>query len=144
MSTQTQTQADQNKRTARKFIDEGLNKHDLGIMDDFYAPDVTYHGPGGRELRGIDEMRTMVQGYLTAFPDLRMTVLHQIAEDDLVATVWRAFGTNDGPMGEIPATHKSAEVSGQVIARFKGGKVIEEWEVFDEMGMLTQLGLAGS
>ncbi len=141
MSTQPQTQGDQMKRIARRFIEEGLNKHNLDLMNEIYTADTIWHGPGGREMKGLSQVREMVQGYVTAFPDLHMTTVLQVAEGDKLATVWRVFGTNDGPLGDIPPTHKSIQIAGHVIARFEGGKIAEEWEVFDELEMLKQLGL---
>jgi steroid delta-isomerase-like uncharacterized protein len=141
MATQPQTQADQMKAVGRRIIDEVLNRHNVDAMNEFYAPNTVWHGPGGQELKGLTQVREMVQGYLTAFPDLHMTTVLQVAEGDKCATAWRVFGTNDGPLGDTPPTHKSMQIAGHVIARFEGGKIAEEWEVFDELAMFKQLGL---
>ena len=82
----------------------------------------------------------MIQGYLTAFPDLQMTVERQVVEGDLITNHWTATGTHDGPLEDIEPTGKTINISGLVIARFQGAKIAEEWEVFDELRMLQQIG----
>ena len=49
----------------------------------------------------------MMQGYFTAFSDLRITVEQQIVEGNLVSTRWSATGTHDGPLDDIEPTGKS-------------------------------------
>ena len=82
----------------------------------------------------------MIQGYLTAFPDLRMTVEQQIVEGNLIVNRWRATGTHDGPLEDIEPTGKSINMTGTLVSRFEGTKIAEEWENFDELGMLQQIG----
>ena len=48
--------------------------------------------------------------------------------------------THDGPLDDIEPTDKSINITGQIISRFEGTKIAEEWEVFDELGMLQQIG----
>ena len=50
-------------------------------------------------------------------------------------------GTHDGPFGDIEPTGKKINISGQLIMRFEGPRVAEEWESFDEVGMLKQIGV---
>jgi predicted ester cyclase len=70
-----------------------------------------------------------------------------VAEGDQVATRWIFRGTNTGdfvtPM-PIPATGKQVTISGITIARFAGGKVVEDWHQVDTLGMLQQLGVIPS
>jgi predicted ester cyclase len=144
MSTQTQTQTDLMKRTLRRMLDEVLNLSNLDALVDFYDADMLWHGPGGKEIVGLEELKEMIGGYLAAFPDLRMSVTRQVAEGDLLCTHWLMLGTNDGALGEIPATGKSIEMEGIAISRFEGSKIVEEWEHFDELGMLQQIGVVES
>ncbi len=144
MSTQTQTQADLMKRVVRKIIEEGLNRGDVGVFDETHSVDCMWHGPGGREIRGLAGIKEMVSGYLSAFPDLKMSIEHEVAEGNLTAIHWRAVGTHDGPLGDAPPTGKRIDIHGHVVSRFERGRVIEEFEVFDEQAMLVQLGLIGT
>ena len=104
-----------------------------------FTEDFTWH-LGAHDLTGLDQVREMIQGYLTAFPDLRMTVEQQIVEGNLIVNRWRATGTHDGPLEDIEPTGKSINMTGTLVSRFEGTKIAEEWENFDELGMLQQIG----
>lgn len=142
MSTETQTQTDLMKRINHRILTEALNGRNLDVFDETHSADCAYHGPGGREIHGLDGIKDMVSGYLTAFPDMKMTTEQEVAEGNLLATHWRAVGTHDGPLGDVPPTGNPIDIRGHNIARFERGKIVEEFEVFDELGMLQQLGLA--
>jgi predicted ester cyclase len=80
--------------------------------------------------------------FVTAFPDLRLTMEDQLVQGDRVAFRWRATGTHKGPLGPAPATGKSVAVEGLIIDRVVGKKVQERWEQWDQSLLLQQLGLA--
>ena len=72
---------------------------------------------------GLVELREMIQGYLTAFPDLEMTVERQVVEGDLITNRWTVTGTHDGPLEDMEPTGKTINISGLIISRFEGGKI---------------------
>jgi predicted ester cyclase len=41
----------------------------------------------------------------------------------------------------IPATGKSATVTGIAVDRIVNGKIAESWGIFDQFGMMQQLGV---
>ena len=41
---------------------------------------------------------------------------------------------------DMPPSGKRVAVPGVQIDRFSGGKIVEEWTLFDQLGMLQQLG----
>jgi steroid delta-isomerase-like uncharacterized protein len=81
--------------------------------------------------------------YKTAAPDLRATVEDMIAEGDKVVTRWTVRGTHQGETEEFgPPTGRQFEIKGLTMHRIEGGKIVEEWEGYDNLGVLQQLGLA--
>ena len=86
----------------------------------------------------------MIIVYRTAFPNLRVTVDQQIAEGDLVVTRWTATGTHRGELFGTAPTKKRVSVQGIVISRITDGKIAEEFECYDTLGMLRQLGAVKS
>ena len=44
----------------------------------------------------------------------------------------------------IPPTGKQVQITGIDLFRFSGDKIAEHWGVFDQLGMLQQLGVAPS
>lgn len=125
----------------RQWIEVGINAGNTDFMDNIYAPDVVWNGPSGLTHHGRDALKEMVQGYYTAFPNLQMSIEHMFSAGDWVSVRWRLRGTNSGPMGEAPATGRDIDIPGILQSRFEGGQVAEEWELFDELLMLKQLGL---
>ena len=126
--------------THHRAFNEVVNGRNLDLLSQLCTDGYVYHGPGGVDLRGVDELREMIGGYLAAFPDLHMAVEQVVVEGDLISTRWRVTGTHDGPLDNIEPTGKKIDISGQVIMRFEGSKIAEEWESFDEMAMLQQIG----
>jgi predicted ester cyclase len=111
-------------------------------IDEYVAENMVEHTPDpniktqGRE--GLKEMITMVH---TAYPDGKMEVIKMVADSDYVIAHFRMTGMNSGPWGTMPATNKSMDVNGVDIVRFENGKGVEHWGYFEEMKMMTQLGL---
>jgi steroid delta-isomerase-like uncharacterized protein len=76
-----------------------------------------------------------------ALPDMQIAINRMVAEDDLVAVHWTAWGTNTQPGMGLPATGKKIRISGMTIFRFRAGKISEEWSVWDMLSALKQAGL---
>ncbi len=129
-----------NKALVLRVLEEIINKGNLALADEIIASDYTYRSPGSPELRGPEGFKQLVQMYITAFPDLHMTVEEQIAEGDSVVTRWVGTGTQHGELMGVPPTGKQATVDGIVISRIVNGKVVGETEIFDAMGLMQQLG----
>ena len=140
-TTQPMMEAEGMRRTTKRAFEEVMNDRNLDLLPQLYTEDFSWHGPGGLELTGIDQLRELMEGYLTAFPDLHMTIEQQVGEGTLICTRWRATGTHDGPLENIEPTGKKIDITGQIIQRFEGTKIAEEWEVFDELRMLKQIGV---
>jgi steroid delta-isomerase-like uncharacterized protein len=75
-----------------------------------------------------------------AFPDLHLTVEDSIAEEDRVVNRWRFRGTHRGEFYGVPPTEREVTTSGIDIWRIKGGKIVENQQVVDNLGLLQQLG----
>ena len=78
--------------------------------------------------------------YRNAFPDLHFVIEEQIAEGDVVASRWTGTGTQKGELGGMPPSGRSVNISGVATDRFRDGKVVESWGIFDQFAMLQQLG----
>jgi steroid delta-isomerase-like uncharacterized protein len=125
----------------RKWV-EGLNRGDVAVADETFAPDCVIHIAGAPEPNlPVEGFKQMVSGLLAAFPDLHFTIEDQILADDKVATRWTAEGTNTGPFGEVPPTGRRVRVDGLILDRVERGRVVERWEQWDQMAMMRQLGL---
>jgi steroid delta-isomerase-like uncharacterized protein len=121
---------------------EGLNRGDVSVADEAFAPDVVIHFIGLAEpVRGVEAWKQLVADFLTAFPDMRFTMDDCIAAGDRVAWRWHARGTHTGPLGALPATGRAVAIDGLIFDRVVDGRVVERWEQLDQPGMLRQLGV---
>jgi steroid delta-isomerase-like uncharacterized protein len=130
-----------NKAICRQLIEEVVNRGNLAVVDSLVASSYVYHGPGGLEMRGPEGFKQLVTMYRTAFPDLKMTIDDAIAEGDKVVLRWTGRGTHRGDLAGIAPTGRATTVTGLVVSRLANGKIVEDFESFDEVGMLRQLGV---
>jgi steroid delta-isomerase-like uncharacterized protein len=79
--------------------------------------------------------------FYAAFPDLHHEVEDVIATRDAVVVRFVLHGTQRAPFFGIPASEKRITVPAHVILRVRGGRVHELLGVFDEAGMLRQIGV---
>jgi len=131
---------EQNKALDRRIF-EAVNNKNLDALDDLIATDWVDHNLLPGLPLGLDSTKVTLSMYLSAFPDLKMTIEDQIAEGDKVVTRWTATGTHNGELMGIPATGKQVRVTGIDITRWSGGKSVEHWAQFDQMGLMQQLGV---
>ncbi len=132
--------SDANKALLRRWVDEGFNKGNVGIVDELYDAEVVYRGASLAELRGVEALKAMIASFLAAFPGSRLTIEEQVAEGDSVVTRCSFVGTQEGEFMGVAPTGRQVRTSGVVFDRIAGGKIVEEWELIDIYGMLRQLG----
>jgi steroid delta-isomerase-like uncharacterized protein len=132
-----------NKTVARRYIEEVWSKGNLAVLNEIIAKDYVSSGPGSLPglPTGPEGAKQLVAVYRNAFPDLRFTIDEQIAEGDKVMTRWTGHGTHQGELVGIPATGKSTTVTGIAVDRIADGKIAESWLVFDQFGLMQQLGV---
>jgi len=76
-----------------------------------------------------------------AFPDLRTTVEHQIAEGDTVATRATLRGTHLGPFMGVAPTNKQLTWSVLLMDTVVDGKIVLHYANADWIGVLVKLGV---
>jgi predicted ester cyclase len=62
-----------------------------------------------------------------------------LEQDQYVAARWTLAGTHGGDVLWGPATGAPLLILGESHYRLVDGKVVEEWLVFDELAVLTQV-----
>jgi steroid delta-isomerase-like uncharacterized protein len=111
------------------------------VLDEVYAPDVVWHEPD-QEIRGLEQAKQFVTTYKTAFPDMTVTVEDMIVEGDKVVSRVTLRGTHQGETEEFgPPTGRQVELKGITISRIEGGKIVEDWDSYDNLSAMQQLGL---
>jgi predicted ester cyclase len=108
------------------------------LIDEVYASDVVWHDPD-RDIHGTQEAKQFFSLCKRAFSDMNVTV---VAEGDKVVTRVSIRGTHQGETEEFgPPTGRQIEGTLITISRIEGGKVVEDWDAYDNLTTLQQLGL---
>jgi steroid delta-isomerase-like uncharacterized protein len=133
--------SDANKSRQRQLVEVVQNRGDIDATDEFIAADAVDHNafqglaPGAE---GAKQIFRMIRG---GFPDHDAVLHHMIAEGDLVATYKSFTGTHSGEFMGIPPTGRRATIRVMDFVRYEDGKVIEHWNVIDQLGLMQQLGV---
>ena len=132
---------DSNKALVRRLVDEVQNRGIIAAVDEIAAPTFVNHSappgmPSNRE--GVKQITLL---FRRAFPDGAMTVEDMIAEGDTVATRKTFRGTHQGEFMGIPPTGRRVAIELIDIVRVVDGRVVEHWNVVDNLGLLQQLGV---
>jgi len=119
---------------ARRFVEEIFNARKTEAAKNFLTPDIIYHGMA-EEVKGLEEFKKWVAEDLSAFPDMQITILEDLVDQDKVALRWNLKATHEKDFADFPATHKKFETQGVEILHFEGDKIKEAWT----MGNLADL-----
>lgn len=136
--------AEENKATFRRYVEEVGNEGNFELVDEIFDRYLAHQSDGSTLERGPEDVKRFMGEFKGAFPDFHTTIEDQVAEGDKVVTRWRARGTHEGEFRGIAPTGNEIEITGIGIFRFSGGKVVESWDNFDQLGMMRQLGAISS
>lgn len=128
----------ENKAVSRRLV-EAFNRRNLDECAALLAPDYVWHGPG-MEAKGPEGWKQVAEMYINAFPDVVLTIDDLIAEGDRVVVRWTARGTHRGELAGVAASGRSVTVPGIIISRVINGRIVEDHEIFDNLGMFQQIG----
>jgi predicted ester cyclase len=130
------TTAENSKKIAREFY-EGYSNHDLKpLFDKYVSTDLINHALGGTLTRQnwLDYDMAM----MLAVPDLKATIIEQVAEENKVVSHWTFEGTNTGNLFDKPATGNPIRLEAVTIDVIKDGKIAEHNMIADTTQFFQQ------
>jgi steroid delta-isomerase-like uncharacterized protein len=93
-------------------------------------------------LHGREALKQAVQGYMSAFPDLRIQITSETVQPPRLAQEWTATGTHRGALMGIAPTGRAMKSYGATVATFdEDGHVIEGAMYWNALALMHQLGL---
>ncbi|HSJ19171.1 MAG TPA: nuclear transport factor 2 family protein [Nocardioidaceae bacterium] len=125
---------------------EAILGNDLEALRDLYAPDAVGVGPDVGALHGIDAIidynRTMVEAFSEMSYDYEAT----FETEDRAIDQGTMVGTHTGPLRlpdgtSIPPTGKQLRVRAIDVVRVENGRIVRHDFYYDQLEMLSQLGL---
>ncbi|MBT0585588.1 nuclear transport factor 2 family protein [Alteromonas oceanisediminis] len=118
------------------------NLRRFDLIDKYYSSDMVCHSSGGRVAIGKRNYSALLLLMLTALPDATISVekITYSEETDglIVAVRWVLSGSTrkGGMLGDVPEL-RPINMMGMSHHRFVGDKIVEEWMLFDEVGVLA-------
>jgi steroid delta-isomerase-like uncharacterized protein len=134
------TKAQQNKTIVRRFVEEFQNGGNESAAEELLAADFVDHSPFPGVAPDREGVKRLFAALRQAFPDLRAKIHDQLAEKDRVATRKTFRGTHRGEFLGIAPTGRSVSFDVIDVVRIADGRIAEQWNVVDLMGLLQQIG----
>lgn len=135
--------AQENSALIRRWFEEVWNQGRAGAIDEMASPDVIGHGQAQHDVDvGLKQFKSFVLGIRSAFPDLKVTINFVVEQGDTVVARWTATMTHKGDFLGIAPTGKKATITGTTTQKIAGGKIVEGWDNWDQLGLLVQIGAA--
>jgi predicted ester cyclase len=130
----------ENKALVERWFEEVWNKGRADAVDEMFAAEGIARGLG-QDLHGPAEFKVFHSTFREAFPDVRVQVDEMIAEGDKVAYRLTATCTHRGNGLGFAPTGRPACFGVMGSVRIANGRITEGWNLLDQFGMLTQLGV---
>jgi steroid delta-isomerase-like uncharacterized protein len=132
------------KQLAGRFV-EAFNAHDEKALLALDTSDSTMTAPGGAVLHGGQASTGYAMAWLNAFPDARLVIRNEIITGDTIVQEFTFEGTHtatlSAPTGDIPATNRRLSGRGVQVLKVRDGLIADTQLYFDQVDVLTQLGL---
>jgi steroid delta-isomerase-like uncharacterized protein len=123
---------EQNKAVVRQLF-EAWNTGELETASQLISPNCN----GG----GNDGFKRELMAFLSAFPDLQITLEDILSESNRVATRVTMRGTHQGTLFGLPATGKSAVMKANHFFVLEHKKIVQRHGQMDRLELMTRLGM---
>jgi len=128
-----------NKELVRTYFEKAFAQCDLDGASEFLSDNYMLHDPMRPDFAGgRDAFKQIHSVYMRGIRNHSFTIDDQIAEDDRVATRWTVSACQSREVDDLPAKDECYKVSGITVSRVSDGKIVEEWQDWDALGMLKQ------
>lgn len=133
------TETKMQERNDTRFEAWNTGDHDLMLttMDE----DFKRFSNGRLQFEGKEGYRAVMQGYMTAFPDLNFEYELLGTASNKTFTKWIAYGTNTGSFNGQPATDKQLSIEGFTVITYNDeGLATMEESFLNELDLFSNLG----
>ena len=132
---------EQNKDLVKRHIEE-LNKGNIEIFKELFAPECEFYYPSNRPKPiSLEQNIAGIKMGFRAFPDYNQRIEELFAAGDRVIARLIATVTHEGDFLGIPATGNKIEYSAIIIVRIENGIIVEERIEADILGFYQKLGM---
>ena len=133
-------------RFARTVHDNIWNGDKTAIKQN-YMPEFEFEGTTGRHFADHGAYSGYVTELRDAFPDLKLQVdeVYWMGNEEdgwLISTRWSAEGTHSGGTLYRSPTGKACQIWGITQWAVQNGKILQEWQLFNELDLMMQIAAA--
>jgi predicted ester cyclase len=127
------------KATVRKWLTGIFDEGNFDLVDEMTAEGYAFHiaRPGMIKREVFVET---IAASRAAYTGINNTFEEQIAEGNVVVSRGTTRATHTGMLGDLEPTGKTVAVPWVIFTRFEGDRIIEDRELWDELGLMYQLG----
>jgi limonene-1,2-epoxide hydrolase len=119
--------------SVQRWFDGLWNAGIESTIDELAAPDMVAHGLSEQPVRGREEFHAFYRAFRSAFPTVNVTI-QQLLEDGPNVTCRMQVEV-------VPADGRGPfRFEGTTVTRWENGRMVEGWNYFDFLGLLTQMG----
>ena len=133
----------ENKRLARRVLEELFEQGDLDAADRLIHPEFVNHEAPSDNPQGPEGLKETVSWLRGLWGPMHADIEDELCEGDKVVARVTMHGRHVGEFLGKPPTGKEFAAEQIHIWRVMDGKVIEHWSVRDDLGQALQLGLIG-
>ena len=132
---------EQNKELTLKMM-EAWGKGDLETYKGLLAPDFRFHYPSNNpNPMSQEDLIEFSNMHRKAIADISWSFEEVIATEDKIILRFIESGTQVGEFMGAPDSGNKYEASGILISQIENGKVVEQREDYDMLGLMQQLGM---
>jgi predicted ester cyclase len=139
------TAVDENKSEVAQTayaVSKSILEGDWEKLDGLLDKDFTYTGDGS--VYNKDQYIAFMQDMRAAFSNFDMILDKTVVDGNFVAIRFTAKVINTGKFVGAPANQKNLVVNGSFQRKVENGKVMQEWQTTDIMGVMTQIGFGAT
>ena len=136
---------------AREILDkitEAILTGDQDAIARLYAADAVADTPDAGRLVGRGAVAEYLAGFARAFPEIEWEPIAQLEVGDTAIDEGYIIGVNSGPLGTpdgvLPATGRAVRVRECDLITVRDGLAVSHRFHYDQLDLLTQLGLMGA
>ena len=134
-------------QTASRFY-ERFDGSDIDAMLSVFSPDLETTDPGMGTVHGVAPFREDLETLKRAMPDARAVIERIFEAGDAAIVEGRLVGTFTGPLsspeGDVAPNGAKVDLRFADVSRIRDGEIFSYHTYYDQLGMLTQLGLMGT
>ncbi len=135
----THSDAEEHRALIERYFEEFDADPSLEVVDQWLTASFVSHEAGGSEVIEFAAYRESLLPFFTGFSDIRHVIRESVSEGDRIALLVDITLQHTGDFAGIGATGRTVHVSEMLILRIEGGKIAEEWILFDSATFLAQL-----